>query len=240
MHKITFEKIKSLFFELQDRLLSFYWRKTVNHSKIDGHVLMYHHITDQCIDELPSCVRTISAFEKGLDEEIKAGYHPISVQDFLEIIRNKKECKFCVVTFDDVPSTFVDNAYPFLKKNSIPFTLFITTNYLDSEGYLSKEQIIELDQDSLCTIGAHTVSHPLLKNSEDPYAELYTSKIQLEQLLGHGIEFMAYPYGKHSSISRKIRRLTDRAGYECAFSTIDAPITDCSINSVLFLPRIVI
>ena len=240
MQKITLEKIKSYFYELQDRLLAFIWKKSLKFSEIDGHILMYHHVTEQPIDEIPSCVRTVNEFIEGLEEERKAGYSIIPIGDFLESNNLERHSKFCVVTFDDVPSNFYYNAYPYLKKNNIPFTLFITTNYLENKDYLSQDQIKQLDTDPLCTIGAHTLSHPMLRRCENPFAELLESKKKLEQILGHEIKYMAYPYGKHSSISNRIRRLASKAGYRYAFSTIDAPITDITLRYKYFLPRIIL
>lgn len=240
MRKITIKKIKELYFELQDRGLAFYWQRKSHNSQLNGHVLMYHHITNENVDIIPSCIRTPEQFIAGLEKERKDGYTFISVNEFIDINPKFYSKKFSLVTFDDVPANFLIGAYPYLKANQIPFVLFITTGFLSDSTYLSKEQILELDKDSLCTIGAHSVTHPMLRCCEDPFKEILDSKLELENILGHQVNVMAYPYGKHSSISRHIRKLAAKAGYKCAFSTIDAPISTCSYKSRYFIPRVIV
>lgn len=240
MRKITIEKLKDLFFELQDRFLSVYWKRKSLSSRLNGHVLMYHHVTNEEVDIIPSCIRTPKQFISGLESERNNGYTFISVSEFINIDPKNYKQKFCLVTFDDVPANFITCAYPYLKENKIPFTLFITTEYLTDKKYLSEEQIKELDKDFLCTIGAHTISHPMLRRCCNPEKELLESKRILESILGHSVDIMAYPFGKHSSISKHIRKLTKKVGYVCAFSTINAPISEVSYKSKFFIPRIVI
>ena len=50
---------------------------------------------------------------------------------------------------------------------------------------------------------------------------------------------MAYPYGRQSSVSRKIIGQAKKAGYKCAFGTIQAPISRMSSKNIFYLPRVV-
>jgi len=181
----------------------------------------------------------VSHFEKTLISLHADNRNFVSVDRMLEIIKDRESTPFAVVTFDDVPDNFYTNAYPILRRMQIPFILFITINYIDKPGFLSKNQILELDKDPLCTIGSHTITHPMLRKVRYSKKEIEESKRLLEELLGHSIDYMAYPFGRQSSVSHKIMKQTKEAGYKCAFGTIQAPISDYSSEKLFYLPRIV-
>lgn len=234
-----YERIRNKFFDLQYERLRSKWLSGNMSSHLNGIVLMYHHVTDQHVDIQESCQCKIEHFRKTLITLKEQGYQFCTVETALKYIKEGSDTKFAVVTFDDVPNNVYVNAYPILKELSIPFTLFITTGYIGKEGYLTNEQIIEMDNDPLCTVGAHTLTHPQLRRVSNSYEELSKSKAILEQMLKHPIKFLAYPYGRQSSISKKVIRQSKEIGYECAFSTVQTPINDISSKSSFFLPRVV-
>jgi len=63
---------------------------------------------------------------------------------------------------------------------------------------MNLEQLKELEASGLITIGAHTISHPILKNESDEncFYEIAGSIKALEKLLGHRIRYFAYPNGR--------------------------------------------
>lgn len=235
-----YERIRNKFFDLQYERLRSKWCAGSNSSTINGLVLMYHHVTDKHVDILESCQCKVDAFRKTLIGLKNKGYLFCSIDTALTLIREQSSQKFAVVTFDDVPDNVYTNAYPILKELDIPFILFMTTGYVDKPGYLSKEQLLEMDKDPLCIVGAHTITHPQLRWVSNSYEELLSSKEILEQLLGHSVEHLAYPYGRQSSISKRVIRQAKTIGYKCAFSTIQSPINDVSSKYLYFLPRVVI
>lgn len=237
-------KIKSLiinlYYNFRYDLLKAYWDWCAKHSKVHGIALMYHHITDEHVDINESCQHRIKEFKDTLLRLRNEGYTFISINDALPIIKKGLPSKFALVTFDDVPENVYTNAYPILKQLGIPFTLFVTTGFVDTIGYLSKSQLVEMDSDELCTVGAHTMTHPMLRKVNNAKEELKESKKILEDLLKHEVKYMAYPYGRQSSISHHIMKLTKDVGYECAFGTIQSPISDVSKNNMYYLQRMVI
>ena len=231
--------LEFIYWEFRYRLLFFLWNIAGKLSQLDGIVLMYHHITNDYVNTNDSCICSIEQFKSTLVKYKMGNRKFVSVDQMLNILANEEKVPFAVVTFDDVPYDFYINAYPLLKKMHIPFVLFITIDFLDKPGFLNKVQLKELDLDPLCTIGAHTVSHPMLRISPNSVAELVDSKRLLEEFLGHKIEYMAYPYGRQSSVSRKIIGQAKKAGYKCAFGTIQAPISRMSSKNIFYLPRVV-
>ena len=232
--------IEELFDQLRYYLNKLYWDYCAHNSVIDGTVLMYHHITNEIPEINASSFCRIDTFRKTLEDFRNRGVTFVSPLQALSIIKNKESKPFVLVTFDDVPADFYKNAYPILKEMSIPFTLFIAKCFVGKEGMLSETQIKELDRDELCTIGAHTLTHPMLKRSSCIKEELMGSKAYLTTLLAHQIDYLAYPFGRRSSVSKKVMRIAKDTGFKCAFGTIQSKISDKSARYLFYLPRIVI
>lgn len=236
-------QIRSLFenyyWEFRYRYRKWIWDRASRNSIINGVALMYHHVTDEYVDTNDSCRCTVSEFKNAILQTKEDGRCFVSVDKMLDIIKTKSREMFAVLTFDDVPNNFYTNAYPFLKQENIPFILFITTDFINKVGFLTKEQLLELDKDPLCTIGAHTISHPMLRNVTNSMYELCESKSILEKLLGHSVDYMAYPFGRQSSVSRRVMVEAEKIGYKCAFGTIQSLISDKSTKNLFYIPRIV-
>lgn len=221
-------------------MLRNYWLRKSSGSKINGLALMYHNVTNEFVDAIDSCKCEVDVFKNTLENFKSEGYDFVSVEKMLDIFKQKCNTKFAIVTFDDVPDNVYYNAYPILNELQIPFVLFITTSFIDKAGFLSLDQLKELVSNPLCTVGAHTVTHPMLRNVRNSKEEMRQSKIQLENLLGEEVDFLAYPFGRQSSVSRKVMKQAEAIGFKCAFGTIQAPISDTSAKNLYYLPRVVI
>ena len=57
--------------------------------------------------------------------------------DFNEPKLDKK----ILITIDDAFSSFYENAWPFLKENKIPFILFVSTEPVGKNGYMTWRHI---------------------------------------------------------------------------------------------------
>ena len=233
-------RLITIYYEIRYRILKAWWSLCSRWSTIDGIVLMFHHISDKRVDELDSCQHTIEEFKNSIITLTNMGYEFVSIDTAINLIKNKSDKKFALITFDDVPINAYINAVPILEQMKIPYAFFITTGYIGTTGFLSSEQLKLLDNNSLCTIGAHTVSHTNLRFTGNIYRELYESKQFLETLLGHTINYLAYPYGRPSSVSYRVRRIAKKVGFTCAFGTIDSQINDISACCLYYLPRVVI
>jgi len=69
------------------------------------------------------------------------------------------------------------------------------------------------------TIGAHTVSHPVLSRMPDELAwrEIAASKQVLEEAIGRAVWALAYPFGEPGSVTPREIEMAKRATYKCAF-----------------------
>ena len=91
----------------------------------------------------------------------------------------------------------------------------------------------------LLTVGAHTVTHPLLANLtaaaiED---EFVASRRRIQSELGVDVAFMAYPFGQPDEIGPHAERAAENAGYRAAFTTVARPLRSGAEIRLLALPR---
>ncbi len=99
-----------------------------------------------------------------------------------------------------------------LDKYGLKATFYVVIDYVGQEGYLTWENIKDLDKRGF-TIGSHTCSHPqdLKKlHEEDLFYEIQNSKDMIETVLGHGITKFCYPRGRQNE---RVRQIVAEAGY---------------------------
>ncbi|MBP5546206.1 MAG: polysaccharide deacetylase family protein [Bacteroidales bacterium] len=144
--------------------------------------------------------------QKILEYKFK-GYTFISLD---ELPSNFNSHRWVCITFDDGYRDNYALAYPLLKKLGVPFTVYVTTGFIDNKlpmwWYpdehlgISYDELKQLDADPLCTIGAHTMSHPKLDTltREQQYQEIAESKQALEDILGHKIRHFSFPHGAYN------------------------------------------
>tara|TARA_Y100000768_G_C23935923_1_gene662532 strand:+ start:721 stop:1500 length:780 start_codon:yes stop_codon:yes gene_type:complete len=125
------------------------------------------------------------------------------------------ELRFTVnITFDDGYKDNLRIVAPIMEELKIPFTVFITTDYLESSNslYLDKNDLRELASMSLVEIGSHSLSHTNLTHLNDDKIlhEITSSKLILEDIIGDEVHGFSYPYG---GVSKKIRDIVEESGY---------------------------
>jgi peptidoglycan/xylan/chitin deacetylase (PgdA/CDA1 family) len=64
------------------------------------------------------------------------GYTFTTLESLAGVLKEGKMRRFAVITFDDGFKDLYENAYPILKRNKIPFTLFLITSTVDSKKLL--------------------------------------------------------------------------------------------------------
>jgi peptidoglycan/xylan/chitin deacetylase (PgdA/CDA1 family) len=72
------------------------------------------------------------------------------------------------------------------------------------------------------TIGAHTLTHPILSHlpPELAWTEIAESRARLESVLGRKIWAFAYPFGDGGSVSPRVVAMAKQAGFDAAFLNI--------------------
>ena len=72
------------------------------------------------------------------------------------------------------------------------------------------------------SIGAHTLSHPMLSQSspDAAWSEISEGKRNLEQALGQEMWALAYPFGDLASVTSREKQMAERAGFKGAFLNV--------------------
>ena len=159
--------------------------------------LMYHRFNE---NKYPSTNIKMDIFKKQI-ENIKENnfsfYHP---KNFNKTFRTPKNNKKILLTIDDAFSSFYENAWPYLKENKIPFILFVSTEPVGKHGYMSWNEIHEVEKEEFAFIGNHSHSHEYLINYKfDKFKYDIDKSINLfQKKLGYNPIFFSYPFGEYS------------------------------------------
>lgn len=107
---------------------------------------------------------------------------------------------------------------------------------------LKWNEVRQLYQHSLVTIGSHTQSHLVLSSLSDKQArmEIVGGKTRQEEILGAGVDHFAYPFGGPGEFSPRDVGLVTEAGFQTAVTTISANIHGVHRVSPFVLPRIAV
>ena len=105
---------------------------------------------------------------------------------------------------------------------------------------MSWEQIKNINQHPLCTIGGHTVSHVTLNqlNDEEFHREVSDGIAKLQEVTGKQIHHFAYPYGSPNEIGEREYQLIREYDFKTVFSSYGGCITDKNMYNTTHLPRI--
>ncbi len=164
---------------------------------------MYHRFEE---NKYPSTNIKIEDFKSHINIIKELNFEFISHEQFKSYINKKDEKKKILLTIDDGFSSFYENAWPILKKEKIPFIIFINTETIGSSGYMSWQEINEISKFDFVHIGNHSHSHGYLVDKTDAEIreDIITSIKLFEEKLNHKTKFFAYPFGEYKNSYKKI------------------------------------
>jgi peptidoglycan/xylan/chitin deacetylase (PgdA/CDA1 family) len=103
------------------------------------------------------------------------------------------------------------------------------------------EEIGRMAENPLCTIGAHTVNHPMLKKIADDAAvraEMEQSRAVLHAALGKAPDHLAYPVGDPTSAGGREFRIAAELGFKTAVTTRPGVLFEEHRGHLTALPRL--
>ncbi len=116
----------------------------------------------------------------------------------------------------------------------------VDTRRLVLDLCLRWEEVQILAREPDVSIGAHSVSHPILANCNLATAmqEITESKLLLEQRLGQPVQHLAYPFGDPSAVGARELHLARQAGYVTAVTSRPGHIFYEHAAHLYALPRV--
>jgi len=175
--------------------------------------LMYHRFDE---NKYPSTNIKNEIFKKHLEKINNLNIDFINFINFKKVIKNNIDKNYLLLTIDDAFLSFYVNAWPVLKRKNIPFLLFVSTREVGKYGYMTWEQIKEIESSGLGFIGNHSHSHDYLIDWDNDKikADLKKSIEIFEKELGYSPEVFSYPFGEYST---NLKKIVSNLNFEFAF-----------------------
>ena len=159
--------------------------------------LMYHRFNE---NKYPSTNIKMEVFKQHMKIINDLNYKFMDPKFLTDEFSNPKDKKEILITIDDGFKSFYNEAWPYLKKNKIPFILFISTEPVGKRGYMTWDEIKEIEKSEFGMVGHHSHSHEyLIDMSDSDFINDITSanKIFMNEF-GYIPEIFSYPFGEYS------------------------------------------
>jgi len=165
--------------------------------------LMYHRFNEE---KYPSTNIQNDIFLEQLEEINNLDIKFITFEKFQNLMESKIDNTYLLLTIDDAFESFYLNAWPLLKSKKIPFILFVSTREIGKNGYMTWEQIRELESNNFVEIGNHSHSHEYLVDWDNDKikSDLNESIKIFNKELGYSPIVFSYPFGEYSNDLKKI------------------------------------
>jgi len=164
--------------------------------------LMYHRFDE---NKYPSTNIQMDVFKQQIKIIRNSKYNFYNPKDLEKNFHKAKDEKKILITIDDAFSSFYEVAWPYLKEEQIPFILFVSTEAIGKNGYMSWEQIKELEKENITHIGNHSHTHDYLVDLKniDFINDINTANKIFIKNLGYNPIFFSYPFGEYSNFIKE-------------------------------------
>jgi peptidoglycan/xylan/chitin deacetylase (PgdA/CDA1 family) len=211
------------------RMCNYWWE--VSHEHLPILVFCYHRVADDCAN---SWTTSCGMFCKQI-QWLSDHFRFISLEEAQQRIRCGHNYEPCAsITFDDGYSDNCRHAIPFLIKNRIPCTYFVTLRNVMAQEPFAHDLVVgnnhllpnTMEQlramaDAGVDIGVHAYTHIDLGGITDPRLlryEIVTAGDDLEAALGRRPRYFAFPYGLRLNLNPAAFEIARQAGYEAVCS----------------------
>lgn len=176
-------------------------------------------------------------------EAIEKGFTDWSMMDHAIFSRSEKMLDLSMFGLGRLPIETVDQkkdtsivlrrqlkrARHTLRKDVVEF-LSRTCKIPCARVMLTWDEVKQLAASGLVSIGAHTVTHPILSklSYEDAHFEIAGSKNVIQQQTGVNAEHFAYPNGREVDFNEQTVSLVKNAGFKAACTTVSGVNRDGS------------
>ena len=168
------------------------------YSKDEGILsIMYHRFNES---KYPSTNIQMDVFKEHINLIKDSKFDFLNPKNIKKEFNVPKKQKKILITIDDGFKSFYEEAWPYLKENKIPFIIFVSTEPIGKNGYMSWDQIKEIEKEDFVLIGHHSHTHDYLidKTIEEFINDTEkASKIFLKNI-GYVPSIYSYPFGEYS------------------------------------------
>ena len=165
-------------------------------------ILEYHMVQQEDPKDAYAYNVPVEDFQQQLDYLQEQGYTTISIRDYLRAKKGLLQLpeKPIILTFDDGYESNYKELLPILEERGLKATIFMVTNDIGKDGYLSWQQLKDMEKRGI-EIGSHTANHlPLTGMSlEEAREEVKLSKLLMEWNGMKTIYTLSYPNGKYTT-----------------------------------------
>jgi peptidoglycan/xylan/chitin deacetylase (PgdA/CDA1 family) len=183
-------------------------------------ILMYHRVVGDVSLDLDVDYENFLQQIKYLSENRTVISYHQAIEELLFGVEDQTEK--LAITFDDAFEDFYTHAWPALKALKLPVTLFVPTGYIDNPECspvigspdieiekirpMTWDQLREISDDPLITIGLHTHSHFNIIEQTDEQIEYDLSKSisRFQNEMGYKPDDFAYPKGLWDKKAQKV------------------------------------
>ena len=164
---------------------------------------MYHRFNE---NKYPSTNIQMDIFKEHINIIRKNNFIFFNPKNFDNQFNIAKDNKKILLTIDDAFSSFYNIAWPYIKKNKIPIILFVSTEAVGKKGYMSWEEIREVEKENFSYIGNHSHSHEYLISYDlEKYSNDINKSIEIfENKIGYNPKYFSYPFGEYSLEQKKL------------------------------------
>ncbi|MFC4258702.1 polysaccharide deacetylase family protein [Marinobacter lacisalsi] len=190
-------------------------------ARADLVVLQYHHVSDRTP---PSTSTDVDLFQSHLERIQALGLEVVPLDSGTSAalegkLANRQQV---AITFDDAYESVWATAAPLLEEYGYPYTIFVNTGAVGSDGYMTWEQLARASQHAGVLIANHSHDHGHLpkrpEESRDHWHQRTTGTLDqaqtmLQEKLGVSEPLFAYPYGEYDTGVEKLVDNRDWFGY---------------------------
>ncbi|WP_432821293.1 polysaccharide deacetylase family protein [Trichloromonas sp.] len=171
-----------------------------------ANVFVYHRFGDS---RYPSTNIPLETFADQLELLKRQNYTVLTLGEIVSRLGAGRALpRYCAaITVDDAYRSFLAGAMPLLRRYGYPATLFVSTDSVGGDEFLSWDELRSLSAQGI-EIGNHTASHPYLlnRNREETDAawferirlDIERASQALRRELGQEPRLFAYPYGEYT------------------------------------------